>query len=105
MRLGAFWSRGAHWGHFWLRDGLRDGLHVLVIYHLLKKRRASFWYFGVKISGGGLKTMTSGFGGKNLRTSRANFEGLRAISECGTVFYRACGTKKLSLPVLGELPE
>ena len=47
--------------------------------------------------------MTSGFGGKNLRTSRANFEGLRAISECGTVFYRACGTKKLSLPVLGEL--
>ena len=55
MRLGAFWSRGAHWGHFWLRDGLRDGLHVLVIYHLLKKRRASFWYLGVKISGGGLK--------------------------------------------------
>ena len=24
VRLGAFWSRGAHWGHFWLRDGLHD---------------------------------------------------------------------------------
>ena len=55
----------------------------------------------LQISGGGLcstgceglKTMTSGFGGKNLRTSRANFEGLRAISECGTGFYRACGLK------------